>query len=125
MTELLVIFVIGLVVLGPKRLPELARSLGRSLAEFRRASNDLRREFMDVAEEAKIQPPSLGAAPDRGAETETGTGEAAKAPAPTDAPSAQGQAADAPDASRAATAGSEAPGDDAAAPAAGGQPRHG
>lgn len=59
MTELLVILVIGLVVLGPKRLPELARSLGRSLAEFRRASNDLRREFMDVAEEAKIQPPTL------------------------------------------------------------------
>jgi len=125
MTELLVIFVIGLVVLGPKRLPELARSLGRSLAEFRRASNELRREFMDVAEEAKIQPPSLAAAPDRAAETETGTGEAAVAPAPTDAPDAQGRAADAPDATRAATEGSDAPGGDAAAPAAGGQPRHG
>ena len=48
MTELMVIFVIGLVVLGPKKLPELARSLGKSLAEFRRASNDLRREFMSV-----------------------------------------------------------------------------
>lgn len=54
MTELLVIFVIGLVVLGPKRLPSLARSLGRSLAEFRRASNDIRRDFMDVAEEVRI-----------------------------------------------------------------------
>jgi Tat protein translocase TatB subunit len=59
MTELLVIFVVGLLVLGPKRLPEVARSLGRSLAEFRRASNDLRREFMDVAEEAKVTPPPL------------------------------------------------------------------
>ncbi|MGH0029352.1 MAG: Sec-independent protein translocase protein TatB [Myxococcota bacterium] len=59
MTELLVIFVIGLVVLGPKRLPELARSLGRGIAEFRRASLDIRKEFMDVAEEVKIQPPSL------------------------------------------------------------------
>ena len=57
MTELLVILVIGLVVLGPKKLPELARSLGRGLAEFRRASTDMRREFMDVAEEAKIRPP--------------------------------------------------------------------
>ena len=46
MTELLVIFAIALVVLGPEALPELARSLGRGLAEFRRASNDLRREFL-------------------------------------------------------------------------------
>ena len=59
MTELLVIFVLGLLVLGPKRLPELARSLGRSLAEFRRASNEMRREFMDVADEVRIEPPSL------------------------------------------------------------------
>ncbi len=59
MTELMVIFVIGLVVLGPKRLPELARSLGRSLAEFRRASNDMRREFMSVAEDADLAAPAL------------------------------------------------------------------
>ncbi|MDH3518834.1 MAG: Sec-independent protein translocase protein TatB [Myxococcales bacterium] len=59
MTELLVIFVIGLLVLGPKRLPDLARSLGRSLAEFRRASNDLRREFMDVAEDVRVEPLEL------------------------------------------------------------------
>jgi Tat protein translocase TatB subunit len=49
MTELMVVFVGGLVVLGPNRLPSLARSLGRTLAEFRHASNDLRRDFMDVA----------------------------------------------------------------------------
>ncbi len=50
MTELMVVFVVGLVVLGPKRLPSLARSLGRTLAEFRHASNDLRRDFMDVTD---------------------------------------------------------------------------
>ena len=55
-TELLVILAIALVVLGPKRLPELARSLGRGMAEFRRASTDMRREFLDVAEEARIDP---------------------------------------------------------------------
>jgi Tat protein translocase TatB subunit len=65
MTEMIVIFVIALVVLGPKRLPELARSLGRTLAEFRRAATDLRRDFADVAEEARIEPPRV-APPSRG-----------------------------------------------------------
>ena len=59
MTELLVILVIGLLILGPKRLPDLARSLGRGLAEFRRASTDIRREFLDVAEEVRIDPDDL------------------------------------------------------------------
>ncbi len=57
MTELMVIFVIGLLVLGPKRLPELARSLGRTLAEFRRASTDLRQDFLDVGDQADHDPP--------------------------------------------------------------------
>ena len=56
MPELLVIFVIALIVLGPKRLPELARSLGKSLNEFRRASSEMRREFLDVAEETRVDP---------------------------------------------------------------------
>ncbi len=81
MTELLVIFVIGLLVLGPKRLPELARSLGKGLAEFRRASMDMRKEFMDVAEEVKITPPSLEEAaadmpPQAGVEVAKAEGEA-------------------------------------------------
>jgi len=59
MTELIVIFAIGLIVLGPKRLPELARSLGRGIAEFRRASMDLRKEFMEASDEARIAPPQL------------------------------------------------------------------
>jgi Tat protein translocase TatB subunit len=59
MTELIVIFAIALIVLGPKRLPEIARSLGRGIAEFRRASMDLRREFMDASDEARIAPPQI------------------------------------------------------------------
>ena len=39
--EMLVIFVIALVVFGPRRLPELGRSLGKAIAEFKRATNDL------------------------------------------------------------------------------------
>ena len=57
MTELLVILAIGLIVIGPKKLPELARSLGKGLAEFRRASTEIRREFLEVADEARIDPP--------------------------------------------------------------------
>ena len=59
MTELMVILVLALLILGPKRLPDMARSLGRGLAEFRRASTDIRREFLDVAEDARIQPSDL------------------------------------------------------------------
>ena len=58
MTELLVIMAIALVVLGPKKLPELARSLGRGLAEFRRASSDLHREFLDSDKEPPAEAPA-------------------------------------------------------------------
>ena len=46
-TELLVIMVIVLLVFGPKKLPELGRTIGKGLGEFRRASNDLRRSLED------------------------------------------------------------------------------
>ena len=42
MPELIVIFVIALIIFGPRKLPELGRSLGRSINEFKRASNELR-----------------------------------------------------------------------------------
>lgn len=42
MPEMLVILVIALLIFGPRKLPELGKSLGRSLAEFKRASNELR-----------------------------------------------------------------------------------
>lgn len=43
--ELIVILVVALVVLGPKRLPELARGLGRTLGEFRRATSGVSEEL--------------------------------------------------------------------------------
>jgi TatA/E family protein of Tat protein translocase len=55
--ELLVILVVALLVFGPSKLPELARSLGRGLAEFRRASLDLRQSVMEATEE---RPPETG-----------------------------------------------------------------
>jgi Tat protein translocase TatB subunit len=41
MQEILIILVVALIVIGPKRLPELARTLGKGLAEFRKAADDL------------------------------------------------------------------------------------
>jgi len=55
--ELAVVLVVALLVMGPKKLPELARTVGRGLAEFRRASNDLRRSMDLDLESHKIEPP--------------------------------------------------------------------
>jgi sec-independent protein translocase protein TatB len=44
MSELLVILIIGLVVIGPKQLPEVARTLGKLFAQFKRTTNDLREQ---------------------------------------------------------------------------------
>lgn len=42
MTELVIILVIALIIFGPRKLPDLGRSLGKSIGEFRRASNELK-----------------------------------------------------------------------------------
>jgi sec-independent protein translocase protein TatA len=60
--ELIFIFILALLVFGPKKLPELGRTVGKALTEFRRASNEMRsaveseiREFERDAEEARRQ----------------------------------------------------------------------
>jgi TatA/E family protein of Tat protein translocase len=47
MPELIVIFVIALIVFGPRKLPELGRSLGRGIAEFKKATNELQTTLED------------------------------------------------------------------------------
>ena len=42
LTEILIILVVALLVVGPKKLPELAKTLGRGLAEFRRTADDFK-----------------------------------------------------------------------------------
>lgn len=42
MPELIILLVIALIIFGPRKLPELGRSLGKSIGEFRRASNELK-----------------------------------------------------------------------------------
>jgi Tat protein translocase TatB subunit len=46
MQELLIILVIALIVVGPRKLPELAKSLGRGLAEFKRTADDFQSTMM-------------------------------------------------------------------------------
>ena len=47
MPELIIIFFIALIIFGPRKLPELGRSLGKSLSEFKRASNELKSTLED------------------------------------------------------------------------------
>lgn len=53
--ELIMIFVIALLLFGPRKLPEIGRSIGKAMGEFRRASNDLKRSLEEevAAEELR------------------------------------------------------------------------
>src|SRR5216683_2007956 len=95
--HMIVVFVIVLVVFGPQKLPELARGLGKLMAEFRKASTDFKSAFeeemrdlerqareverrkADAATSAQTQPATL--ATPSGAETQAGGGELAAAAA--------------------------------------------
>lgn len=65
MPEVVIIFVIALIVFGPRKLPELGKSLGKSLAEFKRASNELRSSLEEEirVEEERERTPSPAPAP--------------------------------------------------------------
>lgn len=54
MPELIVILIVALIIIGPKKLPDLAKSLGKGLAEFRRATDDVKDAFKvdDIRKEA-------------------------------------------------------------------------
>ncbi len=52
-TELLLILVVALIVLGPSKLPDVAKSLGRALGEFRRVTTDVKRTIEMEAEAAE------------------------------------------------------------------------
>jgi len=60
MPELIIIFVIALIIFGPRKLPELGKSLGRSINEFKRASNELKNTLED---EIRVEEQRTTAAP--------------------------------------------------------------
>src|SRR5687767_15428191 len=84
MPEMLIILVIALIMFGPRKLPELGKSLGKSIAEFKRASNELKNtleeeirseELQDARKSAQVPPtvtpppPTVVATPPEGVTT--------------------------------------------------------
>ena len=59
MPELIVIFIVALLVFGPKKLPELGKSLGRGLAEFKRATEEIKNEISSEVHEIEKQAADL------------------------------------------------------------------
>ena len=71
MPELIIIFVIALIIFGPRKLPELGRSLGKSLAELKKASNELRNTLeeeirIEEQKEAAVKPAATPSTPTTG-----------------------------------------------------------
>ncbi len=65
MPEMIIILVIALIVIGPHKLPELAKSLGKGLAEFKKASEGFQRSVQEEAnksEEKEVAPQKVAAA---------------------------------------------------------------
>ena len=58
MQEMLFIMAAALLIFGPRKLPELGRTLGRGMAEFRRATSDLKRSIDVELDEEKRPPPA-------------------------------------------------------------------
>jgi Tat protein translocase TatB subunit len=56
MPELLLILALALIVLGPKKLPELARALGKGMAELRRATDEIKDEFRQMENDIHDSP---------------------------------------------------------------------
>ncbi len=91
MPELIIIFVIALIIFGPRKLPELGKSLGRSINEFKRASNELKSTLEDeirIEEQREQQQRTAATAPS------TPEPELAPAPAPVDEETVARHAAD-------------------------------
>ena len=94
MPELVIILVIALLVIGPHKLPELAKSLGKGLAEFKKVSEDFQRSIKEesLKAEEKPAPPAekvAAAPPGEQANATTPPGEHVDATAPATAQPAE------------------------------------
>jgi Tat protein translocase TatB subunit len=90
MPELLLILALALIVIGPKKLPEIAKALGRGLAEFKRATDEMKSSFNEevstaetrdkLLKEGKIRAP--GVEPKTTPDVEGNSSEEPAAPSP-------------------------------------------
>jgi len=55
MPEIIMIFIVGLLLFGPRKMPQIGRSIGRALGEFRRASNEFKRTVEDEIASEEIR----------------------------------------------------------------------
>ena len=83
MPEILLILVIALIIFGPRKLPELGKTLGQSLAQFRRASEDFKRQWED---EVVMERQRIDAAAPAPVESLEHAGYATSSTAPEEAP---------------------------------------
>ena len=86
-TELLLIMVVALLVFGPRKLPQLGRTIGKAMGEFRRASHDFRNSLeREIDEEPPAQPRTAPTPPGSTSSTTPATSTTPKPP-PTSPPS--------------------------------------
>ncbi len=90
-TEIIVIFVVALIVIGPQRLPEVAKSLGRAIREFRRATSELQ-ESVNLEADFEAEPRAAEPAPEEKKPAEEAKAE--EPPAPEEALSPPAEAAE-------------------------------
>jgi TatA/E family protein of Tat protein translocase len=78
MQELILILVVALIFFGPKRLPDLARSLGKGMAEFKKVSDEVREGLIEATREGEqaIAPTPPGEAPAAQGESAAAPGDA-------------------------------------------------
>lgn len=78
--ELIVIFLIVLLLFGGKKIPEIARGLGKGIKEFRKARDDIRDAIETEANEPSPETPDTGTEPDAAGPPATATDDAPKQP---------------------------------------------
>lgn len=90
--EVILLFILALLIFGPRKLPELGRNIGKAMADFRRATNDfksnLEREVQIDAVKDAIKPVENAGTLARGAIADLAATVAAPSPQPSSAPQA-------------------------------------